>query len=298
MPDVRLPSLPALLIAILPLAAIPASGADGVTWLMSDFPPVGEPVNGRPGDGMSDRVVKYLVARWPQAAHHFVYANPNRVWSMIAAGEHACFANALRTPEREQLAYFRNAYLLPPPQLIVRPQALSAIALNARGEADLPTILRQPGLRGLVVEKRSYGPAIDAQLGNPAAGAHLKRLAPGNYGRNILTMLNMNRADYTIELDFVMTHAITQSADLAKLKIVPLAGSADLLVGGIACPRTAWGRAAIRQIDRLLASPEGSAVLSQAQMRWISKDSTRRYGAAMKDFFHRLETPQEQEYRR
>jgi uncharacterized protein (TIGR02285 family) len=216
---------------------------------------------------------------------------------MIAKGEHACFANALRTPDREKLAYFRNAYLLPPPQLIVRPEALYAVPVNARGEADLAATLRKPHLRGLVVEKRSYGAAIDALLGDDLATMPgVKRLAPGNYGRNILTMLTMNRADYTIELDFVMTHAITQQADLAGLKVLPLAGGAGLMVGGIACPRNSWGRATIEHIDTLLASPQGAAVLSQAQMRWIGKQSTQRYGAAMKEFFHRLELPQTQEY--
>ena len=111
-------------------------------------------------------------------------------------------------------------------------------------------------------------------------------------------MLALNRADYTIELDFVMRHAILQSPELASLKSVPLAGGPGLLVGGIACPRTTWGREAIRHIDTLLASQEGAAALSQAQMRWISKDATQRYGAAMKEFFRQLETPQVQEYRR
>lgn len=286
------------LIAALMLANAPARAAETITWLMSDFPPVGELIDGKPGNGMADQVVRYLVSRWPQAEHRFLYANPNRVWSQLASGQHACFANALRTPEREKLAYFRNAYLLPPPQLIVRPAVLAALPVNARGEADLAALLRVPQLRGLVVEKRSYGPAIDVLLGDAASAPGLKRVAPGNYGRNILTMLALNRADYTIELDFVMTHAILQSPELASLKSVPLAGGPGLLVGGIACPRTAWGREAIRRIDTLLASPEGAAALSQAQMRWISKDATQRYGAAMKEFFRQLETPQVQEYRR
>lgn len=288
----RLYPTPTMLLAGLLLASAPLRAADSVTWLLSDFPPVGEQINGRPGDGMADQVVKYLVARWPQASHRFIYANPNRVWSMIAAGEHACFANALRTPEREKLAYFRNAYLLPPPQLVLRPEALASISLNSKGEAALADILRHPTLRGLVVEKRSYGPATDALLRDAAASPRLKQLAPGNYGRNILTMLAMNRADYTIELDFVLTHAITRQPGLSELKVLPLAGGDGLMVGGIACPRTNWGRATIRHIDTLLATPEGAAMLSQSQMRWIGKAATQRYGHAMKEFFRRLAAPQ------
>lgn len=293
----RLHPISTSLLGWLLLASAPLRAADSVTWLMSDFPPVGMQVNGRPGNGMSDQVVKYIVAHWPQVSHRFIYANPNRVWSMIAAGEHACFANALRTPDREKLAYFRNAYLLPPPQLVFRPEALGAVSLNSKGEAALPAVLSNTLLRGLVVEKRSYGPSIDTLLRDPATSPQLKHLAPGNYGRNILTMLAMNRADYTIELDFVMTHAVMQQPELSNLKVVPLANGPGLMVGGIACPRTPWGRATIQHIDTLLASPEGSAQLSRAQMRWIGKDATQRYGAAMKEFFRRLETPQLHEYR-
>ena len=109
------------LITALLLANAPARAAETITWLMSDFPPVGELIDGKPGNGMADQVVRYLVSRWPQAEHRFLYANPNRAWSQMASGQHVCFANALRTTDREKLAYFRNAYLLPPPQLIVRP---------------------------------------------------------------------------------------------------------------------------------------------------------------------------------
>lgn len=288
-------ALPALLLLLLSAAAAtaaPARAADSITWLMADFPPVGEPVNGRPGNGIADQVVKYLAHRWPQASHRFLYANPNRVWSMLAAGEQACFASALRTPERDKLAYFRNAYLLPPPQLVVRPEALPAIPRNARGEADLPALMRDSSLRGLLVETRSYGQAIDALLADHTAGWQVKRLAPGNYGTKILTMLALNRADYTIEMDFVITHALAQDAGLASLKVLPLAGDAAALVGGIACPRTPWGRAAIRHIDALLATPEGVAVLARAQERWMSKQSSQRYGPQMKEFMRRMAAPQ------
>ncbi|MYN25949.1 hypothetical protein [Duganella levis] len=198
--------------AALLLANAPVRATETITWMMSDFPPVGELIDGKPGNGMADQVVRYLVA------------------------------------DR-----------LGPARLLCQRAAHT-----------------RPGKAGLFPQRL---PAAPTATDRPA-------------------MLALNRADYTIELDFVMTHAILQSPELASLKSLPLAGGPGLLVGGIACPRTAWGREAIRHIDTLLASPEGAAALSQAQMRWISKDATQRYGAAMKEFFRQLETPQVQEYRR
>jgi uncharacterized protein (TIGR02285 family) len=137
-------------------AACAARAGDVMTWLMPDFPPVGMPVDGQPTNGMADRIVKYVIGKWPEFSHRVLYANPNRVWSMIASGEHVCFTGALRTPERDKSAYFRNMYLLPPPQLVVRPEAPAAIPLNARGEADPAALLGSPALRGLVIEKRAH----------------------------------------------------------------------------------------------------------------------------------------------
>ena len=262
-----------------------------MTWLMPDFPPIGVPVHGQPTDGMADQIVKYLIARWPESPHRFLYANPNRVWSMIAAGERVCFTGALRTPERDRYAYFRNTYLLPAPALIFRPEVLAALPLNARGEAEPAALMNSPDLRGLVIETRAYGRAVDALLKNPAASPNVKRIAASNYGKSIFTMLAINRADYTIDYDFALTHAASTDSQLAGLKVLPLAGANDLIVGGIACPRTDWGRAAIQKIDALLASREGSSVLAQAQARWISKESAQRYEEPMREFFKHLETP-------
>ncbi len=274
------------------LLACPARAADSMTWLMPDFPPIGIPVHGQPTDGMADQLVKYIVARWPEASHRFLYANPNRVWSMLAAGEQVCFTGALRTPERDRFVYFRNTYLLPPPQLIIRPEVLAAIPLNAKGEAEPGPVMNSPALHGLVIEKRAYGHAVDALLAQPAASPNIKRLAASNYGKTIFTMMTMDRGDYTIDYDFVLAHAASTDTQLARLKAIPLAGADALIVGGIACPRTAWGRGAIQKIDALLASREGSSVLLQAQARWISKESALRYEEAMKEFFRHLETPQ------
>jgi len=269
-----------------------AQAGDSMTWLMPDFPPIGIPVHGQPTDGMADQLVKYIVARWPEASHRFLYANPNRVWSMLASGEQVCFTGALRTPERERFAYFRNTYLLPPPQLIVRPEVLAAVTLNAKGEAEPGPLMNNPALHGLVIEKRAYGHAVDALLAQPAASPNVKRLAASNYGKTIFTMMTMNRGDYTIDYDFVLAHAAAADAQLARLKAIPLAGADELIVGGIACPRTAWGRGTVQKIDALLATHEGSSVLLQAQARWISKESALRYEEPMREFFRRLETPQ------
>lgn len=269
------------------LAALPARAEEPMSWLMLDFPPASIVVNGKPGDGMSDQIVKYLISKWPRAEHRFVYANPSRVWTLLAAGEHMCLAGGLRTPERERLAYLRNVGLLAPPQVILRAEALAATPLSA-GKVDAAALMRIPALRGVVIERRAYGTAVDALLSSPATSPNVVRATAGGYRKNIFKMLTMGSADYTIDYDFTLAYEVQQHPELAALKIVPVLGADQLVVTSVACPRTPWGLAAIERIDRILATPEGATALAKAQYRWMTPDTLQRYQPQMDEFFRKL----------
>lgn len=282
----------ALLAAAPLLAAQPSARAGEVmTWLMPDFAPASIPVAGKPGQGVADQAVKFVVARWPQAEHRFLYANASRTWEMLARGEQACFAAALRTPDRERVAYFSNANRLPPPSLVVRRDALASVPLNSAGEVNLAALLAQRTLRGLVVEKRSYGTLVDKAIAQRPAHSALHTTATGSYGKNIFRMIAAGRTDYTLDYDFAFAYELAQTPELSALATVPIAGSGAPVTAGFACPRTAWGRAAIVRIDRILGTPEGAAALVRAQSSWQTESSRRRYAADMAEFARQRARP-------
>ena len=287
MPTYRLVLRP-LVAALIAVVAACQARAGEMTWIMPDFPPAGIIVNGKPSNGISDQVVKYIVSQWPQATHRYMYANPKRVWTMLAAGQNACLAGALRTPERERLVYFRNVNLLVPPEVIVRPESLPSVPVSA-GKVDPAALMRAPGLRGVVIERRAYGGSIDTLLSRRETSANVAREAVGSYGRNIFQMLALGRADYTIDYDFTLAYEMQKNPALAKLKIVPLLDTEPFVVGAVACPRTAWGLTAIRKIDAILGTPEGAAVAAHAQYQWMTQSTLLRYREQMKDFFKKLD---------
>jgi hypothetical protein len=61
-------------------AACTASAQARMTWMLPDFPPVSMPVDGRPGDGITHALLKFIVARWDGQDHHYVIANSKRIW--------------------------------------------------------------------------------------------------------------------------------------------------------------------------------------------------------------------------
>lgn len=266
------------------LLAAPLHAQEQMTWLMSDFPPVTIPVHGAPTNGIADQIVRYLAAHWGHDDHRYVYANSKRTWNMLEQGSKACFAAALRTPERERTAYFSNTSLVPPPVLIVRADAVAALPLNAAGEVDMAQLLSRRQYRGAIVDNRSYGPQLDAMLAQHAATANLEKTAIGDYGRNVLLMVARSRADYTLDYDFALAYGQTVQPDLARLRSVAIAGISQAVVAGVACPRTPWGRSMIQKIDQILGTAAGAEMLMRAQNAWLTDAGKQRYRSQMLEF--------------
>ena len=64
------------------------------------------------------------------------------------------------------------------------------------------------------------------------------------------------------------------------------------LVLGIACPRTPWGQAAVRAIDRVLGTPAGAEFLRQTGRSWLDAESAERYKVQFDEFYQRRARPQ------
>jgi uncharacterized protein (TIGR02285 family) len=283
--------------AVLALAALaggvqaaeaPPVAVDTIVWLVSNTMavPDGETTR-RP----ADELTQWLQARLPGVAFKPVIANAERSWVLIRRQQQVCHAGAARTAERERQAYFTNTWLVPPPQLIVRQDRRDALPLDSQGAVDLPTLLADTSLRGIVPQGRSYGPALDALLAAPAGRPRLQHLFGGDYGSQLLQMLEQGRADYTLDYPNVLVTRASGGSDDAALAALPVKGALDPVVSGIACPRTPWGRAAIRRIDAVLGTPEGAAMLRDTLRVSLPQDTQRAYADAWDAFFKQRARP-------
>ena len=275
-------------------AALSAPGSNGTAATAASVPA---------RRGLGQPVADYLMANWgTKARHEVLIANVKRSWRMIEAGDRACHLGVLRTPEREAVAYFIDTHLVPPHQLIARRAVLPKLARNAAGEVELERVWTEKQLRGAVVAGRSYGRALDAMLAKRPPGVVDEYTTP-DFGGNMLSMIAIGRADYTIEYDFVLASQQEQRAlssaqagsttsaaapgriSTADLVSVPIAGYSDPVVSGIACPKTAWGRRAIEHLERVLGSATGRQFLRDEFLSHLSVDAKARYGARVDAFY-------------
>lgn len=278
----------ALACAAAPGLAGQAPEVEAITWIVSNTMtvPDGERMR-RP----AEELTQWLQAQLPGVVFKPVVANAERSWALIRERQQACHAGAARTPERERLAYFTNTWLVPPTQLIVRQDRRAALPVDARGAVDLEALLADASLRGVFTQGRSYGSALDAMLSAPTASAQRQGVFGGDYGSNLLPMLIQNRADYTLDApNMLVSLAGGAEADM-PLVALPIKGASEPVISGIACPRTPWGRAAIRLIDAALGTPEGAAMLRDTLRISLPSDVQRGYREAWDAFFKQRARP-------
>ena len=262
---------------------------ESIDWLTAHEPATTERQR---NERLNDMLVAFMRAQWPEVQHRLVQVNPRRGMQMLTAGETVCLPALVRTPERETQAYFSNAVLSPPPQLIVRRDKLSALPRNAAGEVDLLKLIADPTLHGGLIEGRSYGTTLDALLARkPANGPAPMLYSGGDFGSKLLPMMALGRVDYTIEYELVLNTTDFDTKLTGTLQSVPIQGAGDLVVAGVACPRNPWGLAAITEIDKRLGTPAGAAMLRHAEEHLMTADSRQRYAARLDAFFRERARP-------
>ncbi len=256
-------------------------------WMSPDLPPGFMPVEGRPTDGFVDTLLKMIFVEMPESEHRLQVTPIARTWASLSEGLPMCFTAAVITPERERIAYATPLLLIPPQQLVVRESVVSGIPRNAQGEVLPATLFDRADLRGLVTPQRSYSVLLDTLLARrgPQSGVREASVTPG--GSNILQMLSLGRADYTIEFEQRLTYQLPRQPTLQrgeKLLVLPIAGMQPVQVG-IACPHTEWGRAMILRIDAIVARVSQRPEYQKALNRWLSPDAVKRFRKAQDEFF-------------
>ncbi len=240
---------------------------------------------------MAGGLLPFLARAMPQVRQPVVQANARRAWALIAQGDPVCQPSSVRTPEREKIAYFTDTLLGPPQQLIVRRELLKELPRSPFGEVDLQQLLADKHLRGALVDGRSYGSSIDAMLARQPPGRSLTRYAMGDFGSQLLPMLSLSRADYTIGYDAFLGQSQRDNPKLKVLVSQPIAGAGEPVRAGVACPRTPWGLAAIRAIDKAIGTPAGAALLKDESTHWLTPEARQHYSAQFESFFKERAKP-------
>ncbi len=240
---------------------------------------------------MATQLLQFMAKALPQVQFNPDHSNARRAWQQIADGAHVCQPSSVRTPEREKIAYFTDTLLGPPLQLIARRDKLAELPHNAAGEIDLAALLADQRTRGALVDGRSYGRVVDQILAQNPSAQGITRYASSDFGSQILAMLALSRADWSIGYDTSLSESQREDPQLRQLTSHPIAGATEMVRAGVACPRTPWGLAAIRSIDRALGTPAGAAMLKEQALYWLTPEARQHYAAQFDAFYRERAKP-------
>mgnify|MGYP001810510993 CR=1 FL=1 len=241
-----------------PLATQSLAEKPPLTWILSDFPPfIVTDGPSLPGEGFIDFTLRYLIERMPEYQHRYEVAGIARSIGLMEQGAAVCHPALLRTAEREKIAAFSGpVHFVLSHMVVARRDRLERLSrhLNDAGQVELPQMLADPTLTTSLTEKRVFSPAIDKALAE--AGPSRNRPTIGVRFDSPFLQLDAGWIDYIFAYPvepgwYRKSGRISRDADLVYL---PVAGSEDYVLGGVACTRGEWGEAVIRRINAAVAA--------------------------------------------
>lgn len=262
-------------------------------WWQFHLPPSTILVDEQPTNGIADQKLRIIMDQWPEVRHEFLGAKPARIWSDMATPDsRACFNSAILTPERELHFYMTATHLSPPVNVVAQSAVLRRMAKNASGEVLPGALFDRTDLSGILIPGRSYSALLDTLLSHRSPDVKLDFVNQSNGGTNILQMIVLGRADYTLEYDRTLNYLTGTEPRLknAGLQSAPIAGGKVSQVG-IACPRNAWGYATIKKLDAIVKALAGTPEFQRQNSVWISANERARMKPALDAFYKERAKP-------
>ncbi len=258
-------------------ASQPATAKESITWMLSDYPPIGIVEGPRTDAGVGDLLVRLVARHLPAIDHHYQRANLKRMTAELEAGYKVCVPGLIKTEEREKSMYFTRfpMLVLTPLCLIVRKQDRSLF-----GESEpvsLEEVIRNPTLKLGITDSISSGERIDAIINRHRGEKHLYLDRSSGLKRGLLLMVASKRLDYTIGYPWMIEYLAEElglSGDFAMLK---LKESASPIIWHAACSKSEWGLARIKEIDEVLVQVRPTPEYRGIAETWMPKESLAEY---------------------
>lgn len=259
-----------------------------VTWAIIPYAPIHILEGEFKGEGIADGYVENAQQSLPEYQHISQPMTPARAWQLIADSEElVCHPTALKTREREQIAYFSTASIVTPSIRILMRKSDWKQRLQGRNNLSFEEyISAMDGPLG-VVKLRSYGQLVDDAIEQKFAGSDRLIKTSGQYGsRQLYEMLLSDRIDMMIEYPWVSAYFSRLSGrnktPLVSLTISDFPSHAPAYV---ACNKTEEGRFLVEKISEFI-NKSISGDLNRARMkRWLDVKSADEFDRAYRHFF-------------
>jgi uncharacterized protein (TIGR02285 family) len=249
-----------------------------ITWSIIPFAPIHILDGEFKGQGIADQYIKNAQKEMLEYVHRNEVMSPARAWYLINQGDElVCHPSALKTSEREQIAYFSDAALITPVIRVLMRKSDWQDRLEGADQLNIADYFNvNRGVFG-IVSQRSYGEKIDKILAKSIASGREIIQTSGAYGsRQLYEMLVRGRIDMMIEYPWVSSYfkkmSYYQNVEVVNLEIADFPRFSPAYA---ACTKNPAGKVAIEKlnlfINKAITEPENR----QRMMNWLdAKEAT------------------------
>ena len=229
----------------------PLSQAEQLKWTVWPIPGIVNVVEGEPTDGITMLALRQLMQRMPELEPDYRLANRLRQQRDMERGLEFCSTPLFQRPDTDRYAYFVPFLVSTPIQAVVRYDQIEQFPLRG-GRLVLSDLLDTTDFNAAVSAFRTYPPLIQAWLGAAEPLGRAERISGSLSGENLLLMVSHGRIDLTFEFATI-TRAVSQQLQTPiPLVSLPLAEEMELVVSGIYCSGSDWGRSMAERLDQAI----------------------------------------------
>ncbi len=270
-----------------PLVNASAHGRESITWLKTNMPPFFIAHGEHKNQGYGDVVTEILKQNLPQYDHQDLYTNIIKHFSLFQRDGRYCVVGLYKTPEREKFLRFSYpTFMTLPPVLIMKKDRWQK--LLHQQAVQLETIFQHQDFILGFSRDRSYGNPIDQVIGKHPDRSNLVHFSGQELTDNFFKMLMLDRVDGLLGLpEEAMYHAHRLGLEHEIITVEILENSQDtegwLCYAG--CPDTAWGRKAIKEINKVLLEKRPTSQYRNAYEHWLHAENKPRFRALYQEVF-------------
>ena len=253
-----------LVLIMLPFYA-PAN--DTILWQTYHRPPGTFNFGENKGQGFVQQSLQMIIEQMPEYQHEMPTTTLARAIADIKAGKKACHPALYITPEREKEMIFSNASILNANnRVIARPEKILPFLHN--GQVSLEKILQQNSLVFGHVKNRSYGNLIDDIFKKYNQAENILQIDDIDLSR-LFQMIERERVDVSIAYPFEIHHYLKNNPQsTGQLAAYAIANIPAYNIGAVACPKNAWGKKVIQQVNTILKKIKPTAEYQAAITAW------------------------------
>jgi uncharacterized protein (TIGR02285 family) len=245
--------------------AVPAK--DTILWQTYHRPPGTFNFGENEGQGFVQQSLQMIIEQMPNYQHERPITTLARAIADIKAGKQACHPALYITPEREKEMIFSNASILNANnRVIARPEKILPFLNN--GQVSLEKILQQNSLVFGHVKNRSYGNILDDIFKRHRHAEHIVQVDNIDLNR-VFQMIERERVDISVAYPFEIQHYLMKNPQsTGQLAAYEIENIPAYNIGAIACPKNAWGKKVIKQINTILKKIKPTAEYQTAITTW------------------------------